>query len=64
MERVDDNPKKGKTTRAEVGSKDGGVAPAVVVSASSSAEKAKIARAKARPMDGGSKRSRTRAPDT
>ena len=64
-DKVEDYPKEGKTARVEVGPNAEGVAPAVVVSASSGvgSGKVKIARATVRLPNGGSKRSRTSAPD-
>jgi hypothetical protein len=62
---VEDNLKEGKTARVKVGPNDGGADPVVVISANSGvgSGKVKVERAKVRLPNGGSKRSRTSAPD-
>jgi len=62
---VEDDPKEGKTERVAIGPTDEGVAHEVVVSASSGvgSGNVNVARAKVKPIDGGSKRSRISAPE-
>ena len=62
---VEDDLKEGKTARVRVGPNDGGADPVVVISANSGVDsgKVKVARAKVKPIDGGSKRSRISAPE-
>ena len=64
-DKANDSPKKGKTARVEAGGKNERVIPTVVVSRSPGvgSGKAKVARAKVKPIDGGSKRSRTNVPE-
>jgi hypothetical protein len=62
---VEDDLTEGKTARVKVGSYDGGADPVVVISANSGvgSGKVKVARAKVKLIDGGSKRSRISAPE-